>query len=85
MAYPVRQGLEDKTFKVPNLSAVDSDFRKIRKETTASGNVRFTGERDANGHADRFWSAALCREAKGHGHGPVCPPFQFANPSSPLD
>jgi len=66
MAYPVRQGLEDKTFKVPNLAAVDSDFRKIRKETTASGNVRFTGERDASGHADRFWAAALCREAKGH-------------------
>jgi len=68
MAYPVRQGLEDKTFKVPNLAAVDADFRKIRKEETASGNVRFTGERDANGHADRFWSAALCREAKGHAY-----------------
>ena len=67
MAYPVRQGLEDKTFKVPNLAEVDSDFRKIRKEETASGNVRFTGERDAKGHADRFWSAALCREAKGNG------------------
>ena len=69
MAYPVRQGLEDKTFKVPNLASVDSDFRKIRKEETASGNVRFTGERDANGHADRFWAGALCREAKGHGGG----------------
>lgn len=67
MAYPVRQGLEDKTFKVPNLAEVDADFRKIRKEDTASGNVRFTGERDANGHADRFWAAALCREAKGNG------------------
>ena len=69
IAYPVRQGLEDKTIKVPNLASVDSDFRKIRKEETASGNVRFTGERDANGHADRFWSAALCREAKGNGGG----------------
>lgn len=74
MAYPVRQGLEDKTFKVPNLASVDSDFRKIRKEETASGNVRFTGERDANGHADRFWSAALCRGAKGHGKCTL-PPF----------
>lgn len=67
MAYPVRHGLEDKTFKVPDLPAVDADFRKIRKEDTASGNVRFTGERDSNGHADRFWAAALCREAKGNG------------------
>ncbi len=67
MAYPVRQGLEDKTFKTPDLAEVDSDFRKIRKEETAGGNVRFSGERDANGHADRFWAGALCREAKGHG------------------
>ena len=67
MAYPVRHGLEDKTMKVPALASVDSDFRKIRKEETSSGNVRFTGERDSNGHADRFWAAALCREAKGNG------------------
>ena len=55
--------------KVPALASVDSDFRKIRKEETSSGNVRFTGERDANGHADRFWAAALCREAKGTANG----------------
>ncbi len=74
MAYPVRHGLEDKTFKVPNLAKVDADFRKIRKETTASGNVRFTGERDAGGHADIFWAGALCREAKGHGASGYCQP-----------
>ena len=67
MAYPVRHGLEDKTMKVPALAAVDSDFRKSRKGEPASRNVRCTGERDANGHADRFWAAALCREAKGNG------------------
>lgn len=65
MAYPVRHGLEDKTLKVPDLPAVDADFRKIRKEDSAGGHVRFTGERDKDGHADRFWAAALCREAKG--------------------
>lgn len=73
LAYPVRHGLEDKTFKVPDLPAVDADFRKIRKEDTASGNVRFTGERDSNGHSDRFWAAALCREAKGHAVRPMRP------------
>lgn len=73
MAYPVRHGLEDKTFKVPDIPAVDADFRKIRKEDTASGNVRFTGERDSNGHSDRFWAAALCREAKGHAVRPMRP------------
>ena len=73
MAYPVRHDLEDKTLKVPALAEVDADFRKIRKEDSAGGHVRFTGERDANGHADRFWAAALCREAKGHAVRPMRP------------
>ena len=33
------------------------------KETTASGNIRFTAERNANGHADRFWAVALALHA----------------------
>ena len=73
LAYPVRHGLEDKTLKVPDLPAVDADFRKIRKEDSAGGHVRFTGERDKDGHADRFWAAALCREAKGHAVRPMRP------------
>lgn len=74
MAYPVRHGLEDRTFKVPALAEVDADFRKVRKEDSAGGHVRFTGERDADGHADRFWAAALCREAKGRAGGSMMPP-----------
>lgn len=74
MAFPIRHGLEDKTFKVPNLAIVDSDFRKIRKEESAGGHVRFNGERDKDGHADRFWAAALCREAKGQSKGGYCAP-----------
>ena len=65
MAFAVRHDMEDVRFLTPDDRFVIADFRKIRKEETSSGNVRFTGERDANGHADRFWAAALCREAKG--------------------
>lgn len=43
--------------------------------------MRFTGERDASGHADRFWSAALCREAKGNGKGAI-PPFSAGGAAS---
>ena len=74
MAYPVRHGLEDKTMKVPDLAIVDADFRKIRKEDSAGGHVRFVAERDTKGHADIFWAAALCREAKGHKSGRMMPP-----------
>ncbi len=69
MAYPLRHGLEDKTFKVPALAEVDADFRKIRKEDAAGGHVRFVAERDSQGHADHFWAAALCRNAKGNTKG----------------
>lgn len=73
LAYPLKAGLEDRTFRVPPDKAVESDFRSIRKETTASGNVRFAGERTVNGHADRFWSAGLANHAAST--GPKSPTF----------
>ncbi len=59
LAYPARAAFEDKTARIPDDQVVISDFRSIRKETTAAGNIRFAGERGANGHADRFWAFAL--------------------------
>lgn len=76
MAFALRHSLEDRTFKVPDRREVDADFRKVRKEDSAGGHVRFTGERDAIGHADRFWAAALCREAKGNSKAAL-PPRAF--------
>ena len=32
-------------------------------KTTASGNIRFAGERGKNGHCDRFWALALALHA----------------------
>ena len=39
------------------------DLHSIRKIPTPSGNMRYAGERTADGHADRFWALALCNEA----------------------
>ena len=73
LAGAVRAGMEDAKFRIPDDQFVVADFRKIRKTVTAAGNVRFEGERDEDGHSDRFWGAALCREAKGHGaSAPAC-------------
>lgn len=74
MAYLLRHSLEDRSFKIPSLREVDADFRKIRKEDSAGGHARFTGERDGTGHADRFWAAALCREALGSNRAAALPP-----------
>ena len=68
LAYPLKASLEDRTFRVPDDPHVWADFRRIRKTTTAAGNVRFEAERnEKEGHADRFWAAALCRHAASAG------------------
>lgn len=63
LAFPLRAAFEDKSIRVPNEPKVIKDLRGIRKETTTSGNVRFAGERTAEGHSDRFWALALAVHA----------------------
>lgn len=63
LAYPVRAAFEDKAVRIPNRDKIRSDLRAIKKETTASGNIRFTADRGANGHSDRFWALALALHA----------------------
>lgn len=63
LAYPVRAAFEDRSLRIPNAPKIRADLRAIRKETTASGNVRFSADRGTNGHADRFWGLALALHA----------------------
>lgn len=69
LAYALRSTMEERNFRFVEDRAVDADFRNIRKSVTASGHIRFDGERTRDGHSDRFWAAALCREAKS---APAC-------------
>ncbi len=64
LAYPLKAGMEDHTFIVPDSPTIFAAFRSIRKETTSAGNIRFAGDRGVNGHADEFWAAALAKHAK---------------------
>lgn len=63
LAYPLRAAFEDRTVRVPRSDAITADLRSIQKETTASGNLRFSADRGKNGHADRFWALALALHA----------------------
>lgn len=64
LAFPVRSAFEDKAIRIPFADdALIADLRKIRKETTAAGNIRFVADSDDDGHADRFWSLALALHA----------------------
>ena len=63
LAYPVRAAFEDKSLRIPSDKFIRSDLRAIRKETTASGNIRFAADRGKHGHSDRFWALALALHA----------------------
>jgi phage FluMu gp28-like protein len=63
LAYPLRAAFEDKTVRIPSDPFTRADLRAIKKETTASGNIRFTADRGKNGHSDRFWALALALHA----------------------
>lgn len=69
LAYPLRGAFEDRKVRIPYDPRIRADLRAVTKTTTAAGNVRFTAERTADGHADRFWALALALHA-----GTVTPP-----------
>lgn len=70
LAYPLKAAMEDRTFRMPDDAKACAAFRSIRKETTSAGNIRFAGERTADGHADEFWAAALAVHAASQPGGP---------------
>ncbi len=59
LAYPLRTAFEDRTLRVPDDRLIAADLRSVKKEATASGNIRFAADRGKNGHADRFWAIGL--------------------------
>jgi phage FluMu gp28-like protein len=62
LAFPLRAAHEDRRLRYNKSDALRADLRGIKKETTASGNIRFVGE-SADSHCDRFWSKALALHA----------------------
>lgn len=63
LAVTLHRAMEDRALRIPYDTKLSADLRKIRKETTSAGNVRYAGDRDENGHADRFWALALALHA----------------------
>lgn len=79
LAYPVRTAFEDRAVRIGFADdKLVTDLRAIKKEVTASGNVRFAADRGAGGHADRFWALALALHA-GKSPGATVPPVTFAS------
>ncbi len=62
LAFPLRAAHEDRRLRYKKDEALRADLRGIKKETTASGNIRFVGE-SSDSHCDRFWAKALALHA----------------------
>lgn len=63
LAYPLRGAMEDRKLRIPDDARIRSDLRKVQKQVTAAGNIRFVAESTPDGHADRFWALALALHA----------------------
>lgn len=63
LAYPVRSRMEERRIRIPYTAPIRADLRQVTKQVTPAGNVRFTAERTADGHADHFWALALAIHA----------------------
>lgn len=62
LAFPLRAAHEDKRLRYAPDPKLRADLRGIKKETTASNNIRFVGESE-DSHCDRFWAKALALHA----------------------
>ena len=69
MAYALRGAFEDRKIRIPFNPKIRADLRAITKTTTATGNIRFSAERTADGHSDRFWALALAIQAASEAGG----------------
>ncbi len=72
LASLMRSGFEDKLVRVPADRIIREDFHSIRKTVTLAGNVRYDAAHTEAGHADRFWAAALGKEAATTNVVPEC-------------
>lgn len=83
LAYPLRGAMEDRVFRIPYDKQIRADLRQVTKQVTAAGNIRFTAERTPDGHADRFWAAALAVHAASSPSAPI--EFQSGGPRMSFD
>jgi phage FluMu gp28-like protein len=65
LAGQLRTRCEDRSIVIPASQAVRNDWHSIERSVTTGGTIRFRAERSPDGHADRFWAAALGIDAAG--------------------
>ena len=62
LAFELLADFEDRILRIVPDECLRSDLRALKKETTASGNLRLDGNFE-NSHCDRTWALALRQHA----------------------
>jgi phage FluMu gp28-like protein len=65
LAFGLRGDFEDQRVRIVRDEALSADLRGLKKQVSASGNIRFEGE-SGESHCDRFWAKALRQHAARH-------------------
>jgi phage FluMu gp28-like protein len=64
LATALKERMEDRRLRIPAGDAVlRADLHAIRSQVGITGQRRLIADGDTDGHADRFWAAALCAAA----------------------
>jgi phage FluMu gp28-like protein len=63
LAETLHRRFEDRRIRIPRDPIIAEDLHKIIKSTTLNNHARYEGDRDENGHSDRFWAYALANHA----------------------
>lgn len=64
LATALKEAMEDRRLRLPvGHAALRADLHSVQRVAGPTGAPRLVAERDANGHADRFWALALAASA----------------------
>lgn len=71
LAEQFRIRVQDATVTIPGAESIRNDWHSIQRAVTTGGTIRYRAESTPDGHADRFWAAALGVDAATMASGPM--------------
>lgn len=82
LAGALRIAVESRTIRIPADERIIRDWHALERTVTSAGHFRLAAPRTADGHADRFWAAALALHAADEAPAPfeqlASRPLRFA-------
>ncbi len=69
MAVALRVLVEQQRIRIPADERIRNDWHSVRRAVSATGHFLLSAGRGSDGHADRFWAAALAVRAAGEATG----------------